>query len=108
MQDCQIRRKVILPAITIELSAHQESDRIDSSPQFLTESIDEMRLKKLEQLLKGTTALDVARVLSYRPEMFGMPFSMCLEAVMRGPSDWSVGERELFAAFVSRKNQCPF
>jgi hypothetical protein len=67
-----------------------------------------MRLKKLEQTLQGTSALDVARVLSYRPAMFGMPFSMCLEAVMRGPSDWSVGERELFAAFVSRKNQCPF
>jgi len=28
--------------------------------------------------------------------------------VMRGPSDWSVGERELFAAFVSSLNQCPF
>jgi len=67
-----------------------------------------MRLKKLEQLLKGKPEPDVARVLSYRPEIFGMPFSMCLEAVMRGPSEWSVGERELFAAFVSRKNQCPF
>jgi len=67
-----------------------------------------MRLKKLEQTLQGTSAPDVARVLSHRPEMFGMPFSMCLEAVMRGPSHWSVGERELFAAFVSRKNQCPF
>jgi hypothetical protein len=67
-----------------------------------------MRLKKLEQTLQGTSAPDVTRVLFYRPEMFGMPFSLCLEAVMRGPSDWSVGERELFAAFVSRKNQCPF
>jgi len=28
--------------------------------------------------------------------------------VMRGPSPWSVGERELFAAFVSRLNQCVF
>lgn len=67
-----------------------------------------MRLKKLEQLLHGTSEPDIHRVLSYRPEMFGTPFSLCLEDVMRGPSDWSVGERELFAAFVSRKNQCPF
>jgi hypothetical protein len=28
--------------------------------------------------------------------------------VMRGPSELSVGERELFAAFVSRLNQCDF
>jgi len=27
---------------------------------------------------------------------------------MRGPSEWTVGERELFAAFVSRLNQCVF
>ena len=67
-----------------------------------------MRLKKLEQLLIDTSVPDVSRVLVYRPEMFGTSFSMCLEDVMRGPSDWSVGERELFAAFVSRKNQCPF
>ena len=31
-----------------------------------------------------------------------------LQDVMRGPSDWSVAERELFAAFVSAQNQCPF
>ncbi len=67
-----------------------------------------MRFKKLEQLLKDASQPDVSRVLVYMPEMFGTPFSMCLEDVMRGPSDWSVGERELFAAFVSRKNQCPF
>lgn len=67
-----------------------------------------MRLKKLELILHGTSDPDIHRVLSYRSEMFGTPFSMCLEDVMRGPSDWSVGERELFAAFVSRKNQCPF
>ncbi len=67
-----------------------------------------MRLKILEEILKGSPVPDVVRVLSYRPEIFGSPFSNCLEDVMRGPSDWSVGERELFAAFVSRKNQCPF
>jgi len=27
---------------------------------------------------------------------------------MRGPSPWSVGERELFAAVTSRLNQCVF
>jgi hypothetical protein len=27
---------------------------------------------------------------------------------MRGPSPWTVGERETFAAFVSRLNRCVF
>jgi len=27
---------------------------------------------------------------------------------MRGPSEWSVGERELFAAYTSKLNQCVF
>ena len=67
-----------------------------------------MRLEKLEQVLAGNPVPDIVRVLSYRPQFFGIPFSQCLEDVMRGPSEWSIGERELFAAFVSRKNQCPF
>ena len=44
----------------------------------------------------------------YRPEIFGRPYSDALDQAMRGPSDWSAGERELFAAFVSSLNQCPF
>jgi hypothetical protein len=51
---------------------------------------------------------DVVRTLSYRPDLFGQPFSEALQDVMRGPSEWSVAERELFAAFVSSLNQCPF
>jgi len=51
---------------------------------------------------------DVRRMLSYREELFGRPFSEALQDVMRGPSDWSVAERELFAAFVSSLNQCVF
>jgi hypothetical protein len=51
---------------------------------------------------------DVVRTMRYRPELFGRPFSAALQQIMRGPSDWSVGERELFAAFVSCQNQCPF
>jgi hypothetical protein len=50
----------------------------------------------------------VLLTLHYRPEVFGGPFSAALDLAMRGPSDWSAGERELFAAFVSSLNQCPF
>ena len=51
---------------------------------------------------------DVVKTLLYRPELFGEPFSEALDEAMRGPSDWSPGERELFAAFTSLLNQCPF
>ena len=56
----------------------------------------------------GAEPLGVVKTLMYRPEIFGRPFSEALERVMRGPSDWSAGERELFAAFTSLLNQCPF
>ena len=51
---------------------------------------------------------DVMKTMLYRPEFFGKPSGELTQRVMRGPSEWSVGERELFAAFTSRLNQCPF
>ncbi|HEY7399017.1 MAG TPA: peroxidase [Gaiellaceae bacterium] len=56
----------------------------------------------------GSEPLGVVKTLLYRPELFGTPFSEELDRVMRGPSDWSPGERELFAAFASILNQCLF
>jgi hypothetical protein len=56
----------------------------------------------------GLAPSDVVKTLYYRPEVFGRPFSEVLDLAMRGESDWSPGERELFAAFVSSLNQCPF
>ncbi|HEU5244392.1 MAG TPA: hypothetical protein VFU33_08320 [Gaiellaceae bacterium] len=56
----------------------------------------------------GTEPLGVVKTLLYRPELFGGPFSAALEAAMRGPSEWSPGERELFAGFTSLLRQCPF
>jgi len=56
----------------------------------------------------GAEPLGVVKTLMYRPELFGLPFSDALDRVLRGPSDWSPGERELFAGFTSLLNQCPF
>lgn len=56
----------------------------------------------------GREPLGVVKTLLYRPELFGRPFSEVLDRAMRGPSDWSAGERELFAGFTSLLNQCPF
>jgi hypothetical protein len=56
----------------------------------------------------GREPSGVVKTLLYRPELFGRPFSAELERVMHGPSEWSSGERELFAGFTSLVNQCPF
>jgi hypothetical protein len=53
-------------------------------------------------------APDVVRTINYRSGFWGAPWSDALEDVMRGPSEWNVGERELFAAYTSYLNQCPF
>lgn len=50
----------------------------------------------------------VVRTLLYRKEFFGRPWSELTQQVMRGPSPWTVGERETFAAFVSQLNKCLF
>jgi hypothetical protein len=56
----------------------------------------------------GHEPLGVVKTLFYRPELFGRPFSEALDRVMRGPSEWSAGERELFAAFTSLLHECYF
>jgi hypothetical protein len=57
---------------------------------------------------RGAEPPDVLKTLHYRPKIYGRPFSDTLDLAMNGTSDWSFGERELFAAFVSSLNQCPF
>lgn len=58
--------------------------------------------------LVGTEIDDVGKTALRRPELFGKPFLELTQASLRGPSRWSVGERELFAAVVSRANSCEF
>jgi hypothetical protein len=62
----------------------------------------------LIRLLSGHRAPDVVKTLKYRPEFFGAAMSALFQEVMRGPSGWSVGDRELMAAYVSRVNACEF
>lgn len=70
--------------------------------------LPEKLMMAMMRVLTRMRVVDIVRTLLYRPEFFGRPASAWTQAVMRGPSDWSVGERELFAAFTSRLNQCVF
>lgn len=51
---------------------------------------------------------DIIKTLMYRSDFFGEWQSSLTQSVMRGPSDWSIAERELFAALASKLNQCVF
>ena len=52
--------------------------------------------------------LDVIKLVKYRADFYGDPMSRVTQEAMRGPSAWSVGDRELMAAFVAKTNQCEF
>ncbi len=69
-----------------------------------------LSMVRLLALVSGdpTAPPDIMRTVLYRPELFGRPYSDLVHALLRGPSDWSVGERELFATFVSHLNACRF
>jgi hypothetical protein len=58
--------------------------------------------------VSGYRAPDVIRTVFYRKPFFGAHHGAHTQGAMRGESAWSVGERELFAAFVSRLNHCHF
>ncbi|MBE7448470.1 MAG: hypothetical protein HS111_06165 [Kofleriaceae bacterium] len=62
----------------------------------------------LIRVLSRHRAPDVVRTLRFERHLFGEPMNEVFQAVMRGPSEWTVGERELFAAWVSKKNECEF
>ena len=71
-------------------------------------SIGRKALLLLVRVMTRTRPPDVVRTLFYRPDFFGNSMSAWTNAILRGPSEWSVGERELFAAFTSQLNQCVF
>jgi hypothetical protein len=60
------------------------------------------------RLVSRKEPADVVKTLYYRPEFWGAAYSSLVQRVMRGPGEWPVGQRELFAAFTSALNQCPF
>jgi alkylhydroperoxidase family enzyme len=52
--------------------------------------------------------LDVIKLVRYRPDFYGRPMQAVTQEAMRGPSTWTVGDRELMAAFVAKTNLCEF
>lgn len=65
-------------------------------------------LFRLISLFAGYRLPDAARVAMYDQAFAGPALSAWTDRAMRGPSDWSVSERELMAAMVASWNTCPF
>jgi uncharacterized peroxidase-related enzyme len=59
-------------------------------------------------VFSGQRVVDVIKLVRYRPDFYGKPMGAVVHEAMRGPSPWSVGDRELMAAFVSKANECEF
>ena len=51
---------------------------------------------------------DAAKLVFYRPDFYGARAKEFTHQAMRGPSAWSVGDRELMAAYVSTVNGSAF
>jgi uncharacterized peroxidase-related enzyme len=51
---------------------------------------------------------DAAKLVFYRPDFYGAQAKEFTHEAMRGPSAWSVADRELMAAYVSKVNESAF
>ncbi|GAA3439876.1 carboxymuconolactone decarboxylase family protein [Kutzneria kofuensis] len=72
---------------------------------------DSLRSRALIRIISaalGARLPDAARVAFYHKNFVGTALGAWTQRAMRGPSEWSVAERELMAAMVAKWNSCPF
>jgi uncharacterized peroxidase-related enzyme len=62
----------------------------------------------LIRLVSGHPVPDAAKLVFYRPDFYGARAKEFTHEAMRGPSAWTVGDRELMAAYVSKVNDSAF
>src|SRR5918996_1072977 len=62
----------------------------------------------LIRLFSGHPVPDAAKLVFYRPDFYGARAKEFTHEAMRGPSAWSIGDRELMAAYVSKVNESAF
>jgi hypothetical protein len=78
-------------------------------PRLNTEYSFVAKLKMTMMRVVGRRKVpDVVRLHYYRYDFFGKHIGKLFQEAMRGPSEWSIFDREMMAAFVSKQNQCEF
>ncbi len=60
----------------------------------------------LIRALSRQPVLDIIKLSRYRADFYGGPMQKVTQEAMRGPSVWSVGDRELMAAVIAQANEC--
>src|SRR5262249_8968108 len=71
-------------------------------------------LRPLQKVMARVMKLVAARmpppvlVVSYRTDPFAKQISACFQEALPHCTEWSIGEAELFAAFVSNVNNCVY
>jgi uncharacterized peroxidase-related enzyme len=63
---------------------------------------------RIIRLFSGHPVPDAAKLVFYRPDFYGARAKEFTHEAMRGPSAWSIGDRELMAAYVSKVNESAF
>jgi len=76
---------------------------LDSGHSFGTKA-----LFALIRTVSRQPVLDVVKLVQYRADFYGKPMGAITQDAMRGPSAWSVGDRELMAAYIAKTNECEF
>lgn len=69
---------------------------------------DDRALNRFISLASGARAPDTLRVILKNKAFFGVSMGAWTQAAMRGPSAWSIGEREVMAAMIAKWNACTF
>jgi uncharacterized peroxidase-related enzyme len=72
---------------------------LDSGHRFATKA-----LFAIIRMASRQPVPEAAKLVMYRPDFYGAPMQKVVQDAMRGPSAWSVGDRELMAAFISKTN----
>jgi uncharacterized peroxidase-related enzyme len=65
-------------------------------------------LFRMIRIVSGHPMPDAARITFHRPDFYGDAAKRLTHRVMRGDSPWTVGERELIAAYTSTRNANQF
>jgi uncharacterized peroxidase-related enzyme len=84
--------------------------RINVRPDVLNDGyrIRTKLLFAVIRLVSRQPVPDAAKLVFYRPDFYGARAKQFTHDAMRGPSAWSVADRELMAAYVSQANDSAF